>query len=70
MSYAEHLIENAICAMEHHPYPDAMKEFFEWEVNIDMAKRCGVPLDAVWEMAQYCVTTYRQSVMEDYRTGW
>lgn len=60
MSDAEHLIENAIMALERYPYKEAERYFMEAPINIMMSKDSGCPLNAVWEMAIYCDTTLRQ----------
>lgn len=60
MSDAEHLIENAIMAMEKYPYEESRRVFFETPINIMMSKDSGCPMNAVWEMAVYCDTTLRQ----------
>ena len=66
MSDAEHLIENAIMALERYPYEEAERYFMEKPINIMMAKDSGCPLNAVWEMAIYCDTTLRQ----DWKEKW
>lgn len=66
MSDAEHLIENAITALERYPYQEALRVFFETPINIMMAKDSGCPMNAVWEMAVYCDTTLRQ----DWKEKW
>ena len=60
MSDAEHLIENAIMALERYPFDEAERYFMEKPINIMMSKDSGCPLNAVWEMAIYCDTTLRQ----------
>lgn len=66
MSDAEHLIENAIMALELYPYEEAERYFMEAPINIMMANDSGCPLNAVWEMAIYCDTTLRQ----DWNEKW
>lgn len=66
MSDAEHLIENAIMALERYPYEEAERYFMEKPINIMMSKDSGCPLNAVWEMAIYCDTTLRQ----DWKEKW
>lgn len=66
MSDAEHLIENAIMALERYPYEEAERYFMEAPINIMMSKDSGCPLNAVWEMAIYCDTTLRQ----DWKEKW
>lgn len=66
MSDAEHLIENAILALERYPYEEAERYFMEAPINIMMSKDSGCPLNAVWEMAIYCDTTLRQ----DWKEKW
>lgn len=66
MSDAEHLIENAIMALERYPYEEAERYFMEAPINIMMSKDSGCPLNAVWEMAVYCDTTLRQ----DWKEKW
>lgn len=66
MSDAEHLIENAIMALERYPYEEAERYFMEAPINIMMAKDSGCPLNAVWEMAIYCDTTLRQYWKEEW----
>lgn len=60
MSDAEHLIENAIMALERYPFEEAERYFMEAPINIMMSKDSGCPLNAVWEMAMFCDTTLRQ----------
>lgn len=66
MSDAEHLIENAIMALERYPYEEAKRYFMENPINIMMSKDSGCPLNAVWEMTIYCDTTLRQ----DWKEKW
>lgn len=66
MSDAEHLIENAIMALERYPFEEAERYFMEKPINIMMSKDSGCPLNAVWEMAMYCDTTLRQ----DWKEKW
>lgn len=66
MSDAEHLIENAIMAMEKYPYDEAERIFLQSPINIMMAEDSGCPLSAVLEMAVYCTTTLRQ----DWKEKW
>ena len=66
MSDAEHLIENAIMALERYPYEEAERYFMEAPINIMMSKDSGCPLNAVWEMAIFCDTTLRQ----DWKEKW
>lgn len=66
MSDAEHLIENAIMALERYPCEEAERYFMENPINIMMSKDSGCPLNAVWEMAIYCDTTLRQ----DWKEKW
>lgn len=66
MSDAEHLIENAIMALERYPYEEAERYFMEAPINIMMSKDSGCPLNAVWEMAIYCDTTLRQDWLEKW----
>ena len=63
MSDAEHLIENAIMALELYPFEEAEQYFMEKPINIMMSKDIGCPLNAVWEMAIYCDN-------EDIQSGW
>ena len=66
MSDAEHLIENAIIALERYPFDEAERYFMEKPINIMMSKDSGCSLNAVWEMAIYCDTTLRQ----DWKEKW
>lgn len=66
MSDAEHLIENAIMALERYPFDEAERYFMEKPLNIMMSKDSGCPLNAVWEMAIYCDTTLRQYWKEEW----
>lgn len=61
MSNAEHLIENAICLIESGKNFDA---FSQNERNQTMANQTGIALQAVWEMANYVVFTYAQSLLD------
>ena len=67
MTNAEHLIENAVTALERHDPYDAYRKFMENPVNAEMAALAGVTLDAVWEMAMYCCTTLRTEWQGDGR---
>lgn len=54
MSYAEHLIENALIALkESKDLESAWKKFSENRLNIDMSDATSVKLDYVWDMAVY-----------------
>jgi hypothetical protein len=66
MTNAEHLIENAVTALESHDPYDAYSIFMYNPCNAEMAALAGVSLDVVWEMAQYCYTTLRQ----DWKEKW
>ena len=59
MTNAEHLIKNAVTALELHDPYEAYSIFMYNPRNAEMAALAGVSLDAVWEMAQYCYTTLR-----------
>lgn len=66
MTNAEHLIKNAVTALELHDPYDAYSIFMYNPRNAEMAALAGVSLDAVWEMAVYCDTTLRQ----DWKEKW
>lgn len=66
MTNAEHLIENAVTALESHDPYDAYSIFMYNPYNAEMAALAGVSLDVVWEMAQYCHTTLRQAWKEKW----
>lgn len=66
MTYAEHLIENAVCALEKHDPYEAYDRFIHDQKNAEMAAKAGIPLDVVWEMAVYCDTTLRQEWKEKW----
>ena len=54
MSYPEHLIENALTALEE----DDREKFYGDKHNILMAETAKITLDAVWEMANYVLYTW------------
>ena len=62
MSNIEHLIENAIVAMEE-------KHDYDWWISTwqtkAMIKEVKSPPDEIWQMAQYVYYTYRQSLIWD-----
>lgn len=59
MSYPEHLIENALSALEGHDDPcKAREDFFGDNRNITMAAAAKLSLEAVWEMANYVILTW------------
>lgn len=58
MSYPEHLIENALSALEKRDAHDARKAFFESEINAYMADSARISLETVWEMALYVTLTW------------
>lgn len=58
MSYPEHLIENALSALEKRDAHDARKAFFENEINTEMARSARISLETVWEMANYVILTW------------
>ena len=60
MSNIEHLIENAISAVEHH------KDILEWKKeghNRLMLLSVQAPAYEIWEMAQYIVYNYKPYVV-------
>lgn len=62
MSNIEHLIENAIVAIEEH------KEYEDWKSAWQqkaMLKEVMSDAWEIWQMAQYCVYTYKQSIIWD-----
>ena len=58
MSYPEHLIENALSALENRDPYEAHKVFFENELNAKMAASARISLETVWEMANYVILTW------------
>ena len=60
MSNLEHLIENAICDMER---GRSYEEYVgEWAQQA-MLPMVNVKPEELWEIAQYVITTYRDSVL-------
>lgn len=62
MSNIEHLIENAIVAIEEN------KEYEDWKSAWQqkaMLKEVMSDAWEIWQMAQYCVYTYKQSIIWD-----
>ena len=60
MSIAEHLIENAIVCIEHdETYDDWLSK---WQQEA-MIKEVKSPPQEIWEMAQYCVYTYKTHIV-------
>lgn len=59
MSNIEHLLENAIDAIE------GGKSYEEWlkEPNKSMLKSVMSTPEEIWAMAQYCVFTYRTNII-------
>lgn len=56
MSNAEHLIENAIMAIEEHEnLKDAWDWFTTYEINIHLSQATGISLEAIWDIACYVV---------------
>jgi hypothetical protein len=70
MTNAEHLIENAVTALESHDPYDAYSIFMYNPCNAEMAALAGVSLDVVWEMAQYCYTTLRTEWQGDNQSSF
>jgi hypothetical protein len=70
MTNAEHLIENAVTALESHDPYDAYSIFMYNPRNAEMAALAGVSLDVVWEMAQYCYTTLRTEWQGDNQSSF
>ena len=66
MTNAEHLIKNAVTALELHDPYEAYSIFMYNPRNAEMAALAGVSLDAVWEMAVYCDTT----LWQDWKEKW
>ena len=66
MTNAEHLIETAVTALELHDPYDAYRIFMYNPHNSEMAVLARVSLDAVWEMAQYCLM--RMECKDDSRS--
>lgn len=60
MSNIEHLIENAICAMENGKGYDDWMEMWQTREQLKYVKS---PSSEIWEMAQYCYFTYRESII-------
>ena len=58
MSYPEHLIENALSALEDHDPYEAHEIFFGNEHNVNMAAAARISLETVWEMANYVILTW------------
>lgn len=59
MSNIEHLIENAIGAIEHgHDY-----QWWLGEPNKTMLRLVKSPPEEIWEMALYCYYTYREHLI-------
>lgn len=54
MSNEEHLLENAVCALEKEK---SFEDFSSDKKNIDMSKETGIKLEQIWSMAQYVVFT-------------
>ena len=60
MTHAEHLLENAICALEG-------GHDFNWWIN-SYPQQVQIPLvkttpEEIWNMAQYCVYTYKPGII-------
>ena len=62
MSNIEHLIENAICAIEKNKeYEDWLSA---WQQKAMLKEVKSDPWE-IWQMAIYCYYTYRQSIIEE-----
>lgn len=59
MSNTEHLIENAIVAMEHNHDYDYWMSMWQTKEQLKLVKS---PPEEIWDMAQYCVYTYKNSI--------
>lgn len=60
MSINEHLIENALSAMEN------AHSFTEWYSRERNRNPCTIEkADLIWEIAQYVYWTYRPGIIED-----
>lgn len=65
MSYAEHLIENALLAIEEKGLSEeAWNQFRNHHATEAMSEATGIKPEYVWDMATYVVLSWMQN------TGW